>query len=95
MIKFGAAGTQLEMDINTGVDIDECIWVAKFDTQEDVSAIVMADYLNDRLDRIMTSVRARAYEQGWKDAKAKSRRQCAFSCRLPDAPEREVRDGRA
>ena len=87
MFRFEYNRKVLEVQIYTGADCKRSVWHTYFDTGEEASAAVMADYLNNRLERIMTSVRARAYEQGWKDAKAKNRKQCAFSCRLPDAPE--------
>ena len=87
MIRFQANGTQLGVAVETGADCKLGVWLATFDAAREASACVMADYLTDRLERIMTSVRVRAYEQGWKDARAKNRKQCAFSCRLPDAPE--------
>ena len=80
MIRFKREGTQVKIVVDSkvdGVDVSEleaCLW----DCPNEIIADILFQHLRNKLWKTIEKTRKHEYEEGWKDAKAKRRKEQYF-----------------
>ena len=70
MITFAREGSMVHVEVNTGLPSDTPVYVFKSAFHDDVTAQIVMRYLEGALPANISSIRERAYNSGWQDAKA-------------------------
>ena len=74
MLTFRNEGVNVIAAIDTKTAVDKNLWLFKFKLDYEAAAAMCANALDRKLDDLIGDIRREAYEQGWRDAKAKRRK---------------------
>lgn len=75
MIKFNSSGGDVKIVVDSGVGK----FTFTHHCAEDYLAGLMRDQYEKHMNSVLEQERRKAYDQGWKDAKAKRKRETWFS----------------
>lgn len=64
-------GTAVEVTVDSGLAIERSRFQFKWETNSDWAAELLANKLRKRVGDAVQAARKEAYEEGWRDAKAK------------------------
>jgi len=78
MIEFIKDGEEVLVKVNTSSSINWHI-KAKFNCNSELYAALLRQELHSHLNNTLERIRKQAYEQGWKDAKARTKKETWFS----------------
>lgn len=79
MIQFTIDGKDLLVRIESELPPKENVYLLRWNTADACYANLLGDHLRSKLNNKLRAIREEAYEQGWKDAKAKRKKKDWFS----------------
>lgn len=79
MISFKRIDNKVEVQVKHGVLFNDQYFTLNINETYAYQAELLTRQLNDQLQKKLEAIRKEAYEQGWKDAKAKSAKKTWFS----------------
>lgn len=82
MIEIKQNESELVVDLTAGYEAQSSRFSLRFNVGTDWAASLLVWHLRRRLDAHIEATRKEAYAAGWKDAKAKTKKQTWFSSRF-------------
>lgn len=77
-LSFDNDGPKVRLALGTDLKDDTNLWLY-WNAQNDIAAEALARHLDELYRIAVAAIRREAYDRGWRDAKAKSRKQKHFS----------------
>lgn len=85
MLSINNKGTLVKVKIEADSSIDRRFYSLDIDTGSELYAELLAKNLSGHLEKLLTTAREKAYNAGWKDAKAKKPKKNRFNRYIKDS----------
>jgi len=68
--------------VDTSLNVEKYVLIFKWETKEPIFAQLLQHHLRDKIEKMMERIREANYKKGYRDAKAKRKKETFFSGRM-------------